>query len=91
MTNPALPQPVASIAHDLLSLHNRLHTLFTWAVTIELSLRLNSIEIVVYWRNTNGTSFVYPQKLPLGNVEANFDYVANRLRQAYLQSMGGKA
>ncbi len=91
MPNPAPPQPVATIAHDLVSLHNRLHTLFTWAATIELSLRLNGVEISVYWRNTNSESFVSRQKLPLGDVESHFDYAANLLRQAYLQSMGGKA
>jgi len=75
-----------TIALDILALHNRLHSLLTWARTIDVSFGMSKIELVVYWRSNN-TAHSSRQPVALGSdFETLFDYACNLLRQAYLQT-----
>lgn len=75
-----------TLAADIIALHNRLHTLFSWAKTIDVSFGLSYVEVAVYWRADS--AYVSRQRIKLGpDFDALFDYACNLLRQAYQQTL----
>lgn len=75
-----------TLASDILALHNRLHSLLSWAKTIDIGFGLSRIEIVVYWKTS--TAHSTRQIVPLGDdFEPLFNYALNLLRQAYQQTI----
>ncbi len=75
-----------TLATDILALHNRLHSLLTWAKTIDVCFGISNVEIVVYWRTS--TAHSTRQIVQLGDdFEPLFNYALNLLRQAYQQTI----
>jgi hypothetical protein len=74
-----------TIADDVIALHGRLHSHLTWTKTIDLSLGISTIEIIVYWRSAHG-AHSSRQRIAYADFTTLFDYHCNLLRQAYLQT-----